>query len=53
MALTDEELVAIADAVWSEWEDGTDQVTIPEVNARALRAVAEAAVADFAEELMR
>jgi hypothetical protein len=52
VALSDAELVAVADAVWREWEDGDGRETIPEVEARALRAVADAAVADFSEELM-
>ena len=44
--------MAVADAVWREWEDGDGRETIREVEARALRAVADAAVQDFAAELM-
>ena len=52
MALSDEDLDAVADAVWRSWEDGDGRETVPQVWARVLRAVADAAVADFAEELM-
>lgn len=52
MALTDAELSAVWDRVWSEWEDSTKPDPIPAVEARALRAVADAAVQAFAEELM-
>jgi len=52
VALSDDELVAVSDAVWRSWEDGDGRETIPEVERRMLRAVADAAVADFAEELM-
>lgn len=52
MALSDEDLATAADAVWKDWEDGDGRETLPEVWARVLRAVADAAVADFTEELM-
>lgn len=52
MALSDADLRTAWDQVWGEWEDSTKPDPIPAVEARALRAVADAAVADFSEELM-
>ena len=52
MALSDAELDAIHEAVWREWEEADKPEAIPPVRARALRAVADAAVADFAQEVM-
>lgn len=49
MALTDEQLCSI----WEDaWQAAPESETIHDLERRALRAVAEAAVADFAAELM-
>lgn len=52
MALSDEELVAVSDGVWSAWADAGSPEPVPVIEARALRAVAEAALAEFAREVM-
>lgn len=49
MALSDAELFAIWDAPWTEHPD----LTVRELEAMSLRAVADAAIADFSEEIMR
>lgn len=50
MALSDAELWAVWDGVWESLE--TDPRTIREVETLAIRAVADAAVAEFCREVM-